>query len=190
MGNEDIGQPEIPLQFIKQVQNLRLHRDIQGGHRLVEDHEIRVEDQRAGHGDALALPTGKLRRAPVGHVGTQRNPVENLVDPATDLCPRQVGEVPQRLADDTADTLSGIQRTVGVLVDHLHTPPQFTASPHIQLVHPGVAEQDLTGGRTAEGSHRATDRGLPDPDSPTMACVVPGKTEKDTSSTASVEPNS
>ena len=41
MGNEDIGQAQILLQLLEQVQNLRLNGNIQSGYRLITDDKFR-----------------------------------------------------------------------------------------------------------------------------------------------------
>ena len=47
---------------IEQVQDLALDRDVERRHGLVADDEVRVERQRAGDADALALAAGELVR--------------------------------------------------------------------------------------------------------------------------------
>src|SRR5690606_40227723 len=48
------------LQAAQQIDNLGLDRDIECRDRLVADDEIRIERQRPGDADSLALATGKL----------------------------------------------------------------------------------------------------------------------------------
>lgn len=60
MADEQISQPVALLQRFQQRQDLRLHRFIQRRGRLVEDQQLRLQDQRARDGDTLALPAGKL----------------------------------------------------------------------------------------------------------------------------------
>src|SRR5260370_39495523 len=54
--HEEIRQPELGLQILKQIQDLSLDRDIQGRDRLVGDHQAGSERPCAGNADALALP--------------------------------------------------------------------------------------------------------------------------------------
>jgi len=56
MADEDIGQAELVLQIGQQVQNLRLHRQVQRRDGLVQHQKRGVQHQRARDGDALALP--------------------------------------------------------------------------------------------------------------------------------------
>ncbi len=57
--DEEIGEAELVLQVLEQVESLRLHRDIEGRDRLVGDDEARIERERAGDADALALAAEK-----------------------------------------------------------------------------------------------------------------------------------
>ncbi|MNL77344.1 hypothetical protein D3C87_2034970 [compost metagenome] len=62
MADEEIGEPHLVLQFAHQVEDLRLHRDVERRGRLVADEELRLAGKSAGNRDALALAAGKLVR--------------------------------------------------------------------------------------------------------------------------------
>ena len=49
VGNEDIGQPQLFLKVLQQVQNLCLNRNIQGRDRLVADDQFGLNAQSAGY---------------------------------------------------------------------------------------------------------------------------------------------
>ena len=53
--DEQIGQPELGLEVLQEVENLRLDRNIQRRDRFVADDEARVERQRPGDAHALSL---------------------------------------------------------------------------------------------------------------------------------------
>ena len=53
--DEHVAQPQIVLQLVEQVDHLRLDRDVQRRHRLVEQDQLRVHRQRARDPDPLAL---------------------------------------------------------------------------------------------------------------------------------------
>ncbi len=53
--DEQIGEAELAAQGGEQFDDLRLDRNIQRGDRLVADDEVRMQHQRAGDADALAL---------------------------------------------------------------------------------------------------------------------------------------
>ena len=62
VGDEDVGQAELALELLEQVQDLRLDRHVERGHRLVADDEVRLEDERPGDADALPLAARELVR--------------------------------------------------------------------------------------------------------------------------------
>ena len=65
--------PSVALQLSQQVEDLRLHRDVERRGRLVADDQLRLHRQRARDGDALALAAGELVRiALAAHRGAGR----------------------------------------------------------------------------------------------------------------------
>jgi hypothetical protein len=62
VADEQVGQPELALQVLHQVQDLRLHRDVERRGRLVADQELGVGGQRARDRDALALAAREFVR--------------------------------------------------------------------------------------------------------------------------------
>ena len=74
VGDEQVGQAELPLQLLQEVQDLRLDRDVEGRDRLVADDEVRLEGQRAGDPDPLSLAAGEFVRVAAGVVIFQARP--------------------------------------------------------------------------------------------------------------------
>ncbi len=60
VGNKEVGEPQVLLDLLHQVEHLGLDGDIQGGNRLVADEHLRPDLQSAGDAEALALAAGKL----------------------------------------------------------------------------------------------------------------------------------
>ena len=60
--DEQVREVELVLQRLEQVDDLRLDRDVERGDRLVRDDEVRVDGERAGDADPLALAAGELVR--------------------------------------------------------------------------------------------------------------------------------
>jgi hypothetical protein len=60
--DEQQRQPKIALQILQQVQNLRLHADIERRHGFVADDQPRRQRQRPRNADPLPLPAGKRMR--------------------------------------------------------------------------------------------------------------------------------
>ena len=122
--DEQVGQLELVLQIHQQVDDLRLDRDVERRDRLVADDQLRVQRQRAGDADALALAAGEFvrigtasARAAARPARTGRRPARAA--PAASPTPWMI----KRLADDLAGRHARVERGVGVLVDHLHAPP-------------------------------------------------------------------
>ena len=55
MADEKKGQPEIVLEGLEQVEDVRLDGNIKSGHAFICNHEIRAADQRSGNRDSLSL---------------------------------------------------------------------------------------------------------------------------------------
>src|SRR3546814_16553905 len=98
--SSDLSQ--LALQLVQQGDDLRLDGDVEGGHRLVADDELRVEDQRAGDADALALAAGELVRIAVPVMRLATNVLPHGDDAVRDLpVLRHAGNL-HPLADDPA----------------------------------------------------------------------------------------
>ncbi len=91
VADEEIGELQAALQVDHQVQDLRLHRDVERRGRLVAHQELRMARQRAGDRDALALAAGEFVRI-LASVG-RRQP--HLAQALADLV-LEVGLVPGR----------------------------------------------------------------------------------------------
>ena len=86
--DEEVREAELALQLLEQVDDLRLDRDVERRHRLVADDEVRVERERAGDADALALAARELVRVARGGVGRQADDLEQLAHLAPSSRPR------------------------------------------------------------------------------------------------------
>ena len=96
-------KPMLALQVAQQVEDRRLHRDVERRHRLVGDQQRRRDRQRAREADALPLPAGQLVRVAEAQLGAQADRVEELDAPAaSSAAPRREPLHAQRLADDLA----------------------------------------------------------------------------------------
>ena len=82
VGDEQISQPELFLEIGKQIDDLRLDRDVERRYRLVADDQFRRYGERAGDADALALAAGefmRVARAVVGIEADQRQQLDDAV---------------------------------------------------------------------------------------------------------------
>ena len=80
MSDEEVGQSQLSLQIVQQVQNLVLHEHVQSRHGLVQDDHFGVERKRTRNGNALTLTTGKLVRVTTHGASRQGNQVEQFGD--------------------------------------------------------------------------------------------------------------
>src|SRR5215472_19260796 len=62
VADEEIGQAELLAERDEEVDDLRLDRDVERGDRLVADHKLRLDRERTGDAEALALPARELVR--------------------------------------------------------------------------------------------------------------------------------
>ena len=63
VGDEHHGEAAVALQVVEEVEDLRLHRHVEGGDGLVADEQGGVEHERPGDADPLALAARDLDRA-------------------------------------------------------------------------------------------------------------------------------
>src|SRR6266568_2391476 len=99
MCDEEVGQAEVSLQRLEQVDDLRADGNVERGDRLVEQHHLGVERECAREADALALAARELVREAVGMLWAETNGAQQFVDalPAVDAV-KAVDA--QRLRDD------------------------------------------------------------------------------------------
>jgi hypothetical protein len=83
--DEQIGELELLLQLLEQIDDLRLDGDVERGDRLVRDDEVRVERERSRETDPLALAAGELVWVTAGSVLRQADDLEQVADPAGGL---------------------------------------------------------------------------------------------------------
>ena len=76
-----VGRAELLAQACQQVQDLRLDRDVEGRDRLVEQHQVGVEDEGPGQGDPLALAARELVRPPARGRRVEPDQLQHLADP-------------------------------------------------------------------------------------------------------------
>ncbi|MNY58688.1 hypothetical protein D3C86_1950560 [compost metagenome] len=67
VGDEDQRQAHVLAQIAQQVEQLRLHRYIEPGHRLIGNDGRGLGGQRARHGHAPHLAARQLGRKAIGH---------------------------------------------------------------------------------------------------------------------------
>ena len=76
VGNEDQRQAHFTTEAAQQIEQLRLHRDIQASDRLVGYDRSGLGRQRPCDGNPADLTTRELTREPIGHIGREPDLVE------------------------------------------------------------------------------------------------------------------
>jgi len=185
VGDEYIGEREFALELLQEEKNLRTDGDIEGGDGFVGDDELGLENQGARDADALALAAGEFVRIAAHGVFVQADAAQDCRSALEALCRGEAGFVNgKRLGNDFADAHSRIERSEGILKNHLHL-----AALRTQLL-PLNVSRSRPSKRSSPPSGSINRRSMranvvfPQPLSPTIAKVSPLETENLTPSTA------
>ena len=76
VGDEDVGEPHLFLQLLQEVEDLGLHRDIEGGDRFVGDDKVGLADEGAGDADALTLTAAECVGVTAHYFGRKADEAE------------------------------------------------------------------------------------------------------------------
>ena len=120
MRDEDVGERQALAQLRKQVDDLCLDRDIEGGDRLVRNDEAGLHRERTGNADALTLAARKFMRIALQIGRWQADKVHQLPEPRGNIRTRADRVDVQRLGNEVTDPATRVQRGGRVLKDHLH----------------------------------------------------------------------
>ena len=145
---------------VQQLENRRLHGDVERRGRLVEDQQARLRREAAGDPDARLLSAGQLMRIALQQLAAERDAVGELTHPVGHVA--QPDETPQRIGDRGEG--GHVRREIlrGVLEDVLDVPP-------LRPVHEcrrrdradvGALEQDLPGAGIDQARDEAAERAL------------------------------
>src|SRR6058998_3789044 len=121
--DEHQRQAEFVPELEQEIHDARADRDVEHGHRLVRDDELRLEDDRPRDGDPLPLTAAQLVRIPVNEVRCrcEFRVLERLRDqilPILEGIRHAVNR--QRLRDRIHHGEARVERFVRILEDHLH----------------------------------------------------------------------
>ena len=121
----DRGQAQPFAHVAEHVQDAGAYADIQHRDRLVGDDEGRLQDQGAGHDDALKLAAGHLVRIALQDLrrAGRAHQLQCFLDQAQPLGPGHAG-ILQRLGQGLADGQARVQGLERVLEDQLRPPPE------------------------------------------------------------------
>ena len=159
--DEEHGEAEALLEIGQQVEDLGADGDIEGGNGLVEDDQLRPGDEGAGDGEALALAAGKLVRVFAGVVRRQADLDQRGLDAGLALgVGERLGQEMQRLGDDAAGAVAGIEGAVGILEHHLHAAAQGRQRRAVRPVTSVPSSRIAPPSRGLQRQHGAGQRGL------------------------------
>ncbi len=119
MTDDQVSQAEFGAQVLKQVQDLRLDRNIKCTCRFVAYDDLWPVDEGASNRHALPLTAGKLVRVIVERAAGQADQLHDFFRAALPCVGVRVALYPKRKRDDVAYRLARIKRGVRVLEDGL-----------------------------------------------------------------------
>ena len=160
VGDEQVGQPEVALEPLEQVDDLGLDRDVERADRLVRDDQVGLQGEGPGDADALPLAARELVRIARGVGRVEPDGREQLPDALAALgWLADVVDV-EWLGDDPAGGHPRIEAGVRVLEDHLHPLAQAAQLGTLDLGHVLAVEEDPAPRRRVEADDRPPGRAL------------------------------
>ena len=156
------ARPQLLLQVLQQVDDLRLDRDVERGDRLVADDEVGLGGQRAGDADALALAAARTRAASGSTASRGRRTLS--IRSATRAL--EVGgglgeaEIADRLGQDVAHPHARVEAGERVLEHHLHAAAHGPQRAGGEVVDALAVEHHLAGGDVEQAQDAPADGGL------------------------------
>ena len=183
------ASPRSRCSALEQVEDLRLHRNVEGARRFVADHQFRVHRQGARNRDPLTLPAGELVRIPQRRLRRQADLPQQLDDPLLALRARPEDvERAHALHQDVVHPHPRVERRVGVLEHDLElgpAPPERLAAQggqrrplevHLPCARADELQDALAHGRLAAtrfADERQRAPGRIASDTPSTACTWP-----------------
>ncbi len=119
MRDEQHGQPEALAQVGEQIDDLRLNGDVERGHRLVGDDELRLDGKRPGDADPLPLPAREFVRKTLRVLGRETHERQELRDPFPASGARVQPVRRHRFVQRVADAPARVKARVRILEDDL-----------------------------------------------------------------------
>ncbi|MNI41422.1 hypothetical protein D3C73_956750 [compost metagenome] len=156
VADKEVGQAKFVLQPAHQVEDLRLHRDVERRGRLVADEEFRLAGERPGDRDALTLSAGKFVRIPFRIIRRKADRAQQFGDTRLDhVSAIAQAEFADRLGNDIAHAPARIEARMRILEDHLRFHRLAAASALVR-----GCKKDCAFARCVEPGDKPRDRGL------------------------------
>ena len=119
VGDEHEAEVHFAHELREEVEDLRLDGHVEGGDGFVGDDDLRLEGERAGDGDALALATGEFMRIFLHETRGEADGAHEGSDAGVDVGGAAHAVDEERLGECIENSHTRVQRSVGVLEDHL-----------------------------------------------------------------------
>ena len=166
MRNEQEREVEPLTQVEDEVEDLRLDRDVEGGHGLVGEDELRRHREGTGDADALALAATELVRVAPGVLAPQPDLLEVVPGALVAHLPIApavlgIGLGQHPLPDDVADRHPRVQAGHRVLEDDLHAAAHLLEVVALALEDVLALEPRLALGRLLQAEQRPSEGRLP-----------------------------
>jgi len=130
MCNKKIREPKFLLKVLKEVENLRLDRDIERGNWLVAEDELGIERERARNADALPLAAREFVGIAIFEKARKAYFLHELFNALIALIighsdKSTLLENADGLCNDITGSHARIERCIRILEDHLHVFARF-----------------------------------------------------------------
>ena len=158
MGDQDGGDAGVVEHLAHRPAGGHAQAGVQGGERLVQQHQLRLAGEGAGQGHPLLLPAGELVRAPLGHGGVQGDHLQQFGHPGLHAAV-PAGELAGVEAE--GDVLPDAQvREQGAVLRHVAHVALVRGHPDAVAGHLGAVERDAAGVRVLKPGDQPQQRGL------------------------------
>ena len=158
--DEQHRDPVAGAQPAQQVQDARLHRDVERGEHLVAEQQGGVHGEGAGDGDALAFAPRELVGKAIRVVRVQAHVVEGGGHSGVQFRSGHVSQQLQGAGEDVPNPHPRIERRIRVLEHVLDEAPEFRRACRHPARRRLAAEQDPSRAGREQSAHRARDGGL------------------------------
>ena len=180
VGDEDQREAVARLHVLEQVEDLGLHRHVEGRDRLVADDQLRVEHERPGDRDALALAAGELVGPLVGGDrrgrGRRRRAPRRPGPSARRRCRASRCAAARRRCRSPCGAGSATRSGPGRSTAGACGPRAAPGRSRAARSAPSKSTLPLVGGGSCMIARPVVD--LPQPDSPTRPSVSPSRTSR------------
>ena len=123
MAHQHKGQAQIADQITQQIDDLRLHGNIQRTHGFIADDQARIAGKRAGNRDALALAAREFMRPAPSAFRPQANTAQQIRNAARFLGTRHQPMQAERFGNGLRHGHARIKAAERVLENNLHVAP-------------------------------------------------------------------